>query len=352
MNKNSRRLGFYISFAVLFAAAAVVLRSVALITRLEDNLLYFSDGTLIGISYAVAAVGCVAMFTALFVLERVSLRASFSSPSLILPTGLVGTALIVFAAGQVLFVASYSPEPFFKSLDTPVTILAFVSALLAPLAVIHFFLSFFLTERHKALRAYFSIALILLLATYASFLYFDASAPLNNSAKVIDQMAFLFTAIFFLYEARVSLGREMWRSYSAFGLIAFILTAYASLPEIIFLIVTGNSAAVVPEASVLLLAFSMFILVRLVISARLKADAESPEMAVLRGYAEERERILAEGAKETVEDGTQLTIDDILLSGEDEVGEPEDNVSVAEADKTAEDADAVSETVMPSAEEW
>ncbi len=319
MNKNSKRLGGFITLALFFAIAASVLRTIALCRDLESNMIYFKDQTLIYISYIIVIVGAFALLSSAFMLERVSLVSTFSSPSTYIPTGVVGVALIGFAAELILWVGNVSPLPFFESLGLPSTALALATAIFAVLSVVHFLTNALLSERHRATRGYFAIATIVMLAAYASLLYFDTSTPINDSTKTVDQLAYLFAAIFFLYEARISLGREMWRGYSAFGLVALLAGVYSSLPAILAYFIKGYTVSRSLEASMLTLAISFFILMRLMLVTRLRHEGESAAMSSLRLSAQAREEMIRGGGANNIEDGVQLTIDDIVPTESDDV---------------------------------
>ena len=318
MNKNSKRLGSFIVLALIFAVAASVLRTVALVRDLEGNMIYFKDHTLIFISYLILLVGALSILPSSFMLERVSLVSTFSSPATYIPTGVVGVALLSFATELILWISAISPLPFFQSLGAPNTALALVTAILAILSIAHFLLNSLLDERHRALRGYFAIATIVMLAAYASLLYFDTSTPINAPTKTTDQLAYLFAAIFFLYEARISLGREMWRGYSTFGLIALLMGLYSSLPAILTYFIKGYTVSRSIEASMLTLALSLFILMRLVLVTRLRPEGESEAMSSLRESAEAREEEIRCAGENNIEDGVQLTIDDIAPNNTEE----------------------------------
>ena len=318
MNKNSKRLSSFIVLALIFAVAAAVLRTVALVKSLDGNMIYFEDHTLIFISYLILLIGAVALLPSAFMLERVNLVSTFSSPATYIPTGVVGVALLSFAAELILWISAASPLPFLQSLGAPNTALALLTAILALFSIVHFFTNAFFDERHRAIRGYFAIATIVMLAAYASLLYFDTSTPINAPTKTVDQLAYLFAAIFFLYEARISLGREMWRGYSTFGLIALLIGIYSSLPAILAYLIKGYTVSRSIEASMLTFALSLFILMRLALVTRLRPEGESEAMSSLRRSAEEREEQIRCAGENNIEDGVQLTIDDIVPQKDEE----------------------------------
>ena len=63
---------------------------------------------------------------------------------------------------------------------------------------------------------------------------------MNDPAKVTDQTALLFTALFCLTEARESLGRDRLRAHVTCGLITSLLCAYAAVPNLIYAVATGE----------------------------------------------------------------------------------------------------------------
>ena len=317
MNKNSRRLGLYMLLMLLIATAAVALRTLACINNMEGNLIYFGDETLAFASGVTVVAGVALLLTSAAVLHKVPLRASFSSPLTYIPTAAVCVALVslIFVLwGDAATITSYLS--FKYAVREPLFILNVVSALLGALSVAHFILTALLTERHRQLRAYFALGTILFVCFYTALLYFENTMPINAPTEIVDEMAYLSAAIFFLYEARISLGREMWRGYSAFGLVAALLTAYASIPELLAYFISGKILALSLESSILLFTIFIFIFSRLVITATTREDGEHKSIIVLREFAERREAELAEVTR------LRRGIEDIQISIDDILGEP------------------------------
>lgn len=308
MNKNSKRLTLAITVMAIFALAAAILKTLACIRHLEANLIYFSSHGLLTAANVVLIIGAIAAFAIAITAEKEPLRASFSSPLTFIPVGLVAAALLMFSLVMLAIYVSVNPPLPNRNSDIAKG-LALIVAILAPLSAVHFFLSTFLNERHAKLRAYFALSTVLLGAFYAAFLYFNVGTPINAPNKLTEQMAYLFASIFFLYETRISLGREMWRGYTVFGLIAALLTSYASIPAIITYLAEGKHVTATVESAALLLAFSAFIFSRLVMTALASPDRECPEMTALRMLAERRESEIVAGE---VEDGEQISIADLI----------------------------------------
>lgn len=330
MNKNSRRLLLALLVLAIFIIAAAALRTTACIKDLEDNLIYFESNALIISANVIVVVGAVLAIALSVAMHKECLRASFSSPSTYVPTGITSAALALL---MLVLIATYGALSANAGADPRVGVaanLALIAALLAPLSIAHLFLTAFLTERHTVVRAWFSLATVAFLAVYAAFLYFSASTPLNSHNKIMEEMAYLFAAIFFLYESRISLGREMWRPYIAFGMLATLLTAYASLPAIITYLVRGELISSTFESAVFLLSLAIFTSARLITLASVSYDGISEEMAVLADFAARRQDALDRPA---IEDGTQISIEELIditpekpmEADEDNTPENEDN---------------------------
>ena len=309
MNRNSKRLCASLVIMLLFAAVACVLRTLACLWHLEENQIYFAEGGMLSVAGALVVVGAILSAAIALTMDKEPVRAHFSSALTFVPTGLTAVALLIFGLCMLaVYTTLDSPLP-----DQRVSIasaLALACAVLAPLSAVHFFLNAFLTERHTLLRAGFSLATVLLGALYAAFLYFGAGLPINAPNKLVEQMAYLFCSLFFLYETRISLGREMWRGYSVFGLIAAMLTAYASLPALIAYFIDGVYVTKTVESAALLFAFFIFITSRLCMAVSAAPDGECPEMAALRAFAERREEELRSGGR--IEDGVQISITELI----------------------------------------
>lgn len=336
MNRNSKRLGIYLSVMLLATSIATALRTVACVKELNYASGLFRDRSLVRVSDAIIILVVLGMLSYVFAATRIKLRASFSTSATYVPTGILGVAtafLGVKLFSYALEVCNYrlfSKEVF--ALKAPSALVGMIAAILAFLSIAHHFFNAFTTESKDTTRAYFAVATIAFLAFYATEVYLDTSLSVNDSCKVLRQMAFMMSAAFFLYEARISLGREMWRVYTAFGLVAASLTAYASIPGIITYYVNGatiGSTSIKSLASLeeylLLLALFIFIVSRLCLTALLKEEKENELIKVLGEYAAGREERVNESFERFQEifASKQLSIFD-LYGGDEEIPEAEE----------------------------
>jgi hypothetical protein len=110
----------------------------------------------------------------------------------------------------------------------------------------------------------------LFFVSYASYLYFNTELAINAHAKSIDQLAYVFIAVFFLYETRISLKRQSWRFYVAFGYVAALMCAYSSIPSLIVYFVNGKCLSDSIYESIMTFSALIFIVVRLLQTAFLR----------------------------------------------------------------------------------
>ncbi|MBQ7363248.1 MAG: hypothetical protein IJW48_02230 [Clostridia bacterium] len=324
MNVNSKRIRIYTALMLLFAASAVSLRTVACLRDLIYEHGYYDSKVLITASAYVVFGGCILLFSYIFLAERMSPQTNFSSPKTYAPTGVAGIGL--------LFIAIYLFKSGSNGENNTVRYVTSITALFALISIVHFFLNAFISESRTELRGYFSLATVVFLALYAAYLYFNSKLPLNAPNKLIDQLAFLSSALFFLYESRISLGREKWRCYVTFGLIASFLTAYSSIPALITYFVKGRIISNSIEESVLTATLFFFITSRLFLTASISERGKSSAALAMHAYAERREAAVLESMQVHKEAfSKQMTIDDLLPTVPED---SKDDLSNETADET------------------
>ena len=366
MNTNSKRLGLYLAIMLILTSVATALRTIACITVLDYNSGFFNDKTLITIANVIISVTVIGMFSYLFAASRIKLHASFSTGATYIPTGVLGAASAFFGVKVLSYAMNIKYYRIFPQemayLEKAATVIGILTAILAFLSIAHHFFNAFITESKDEVRAYFAIASIMFLALYAMLIYLDPTLSIGESTKILRLTAFLFASIFFLYEARISLGREMWRIYTAFGLVAAALCAYTSIPAIVtyytkdVLISSASSKSLVTiEEYIILFALFLFILARLCVTVTLKEEKENAYIKALATYAEDRENKVKESSERYQEifASKQLSIFD-LYGGEIEVDTEEDEESEDEEQKEEEEKeptisdDAIYEAIFGS----
>ena len=303
MSSLRRRYGVYPILAFIILAASVAMRTAACLVAFDFRWGYYTSG-LGDASLWVAGIGALLLFSYAFTAKRCcGFVASFTTPATYIPTGILATSL--FFASRELFrsanVATGAPP-------TVASYAGIAAAVLGLLAIGYFVLCAVIDRRHNLMRANFGLFAVLFFCVLAAYLYYDTKVPINAPNKMADQLALLFTAIFFLYETRISLGREKWRAYTAFGFVAALLTAYASIPELIVYFANGEVLSDSIYTSVMTFAVFVFVTARVIIAGVIPIDGEAEFVTRLKTAAARRTEVLAEHEaesepSETTEDG-------------------------------------------------
>lgn len=349
MNANSKRLGIYLGIMVFLAAVAAGIRTVACLNSLDYEYGYFIDKTLIGIADVILWCGVVFMITYAFGAARVTLKPSFSGGVTYVPAGIVATATVFLAWHQLSAMSSrgaLEPSLLLSGADNVLSLLTVVTAILS---VIHFLLTAYITESKTELRSIFAIFSVAFFALYATYLYFTTNMPINAPNKLIDQMAYLFSALFFLYEARISLGREKWGGYCVFGLMAAMLTAYSSIPSLITYLAKGELISAGIEETLLTLSLFLFIVCRLALTITLPETGTSTAVAQLIRYAERRQdESDSAAAKYNELYAVQMTIDDLVADPSALLNEIPEMLDDTDDDAPLSEAENLEEFDLPS----
>lgn len=295
MRNKSVLFNIYFSLLALLTAAACVFRSIALLRDMNYASGHFEEKLLIGVAdkLVVAAV-IFALSYAVFAKRGKVLVFDFASPLNYIFAGTLGSAVLLFAA--------YALKTGFASGATLIIITGFF----AILSTVHFVFATLTTAVSSSKRADFGIITAIFLALYSAYLYFDASLPINSPIKIVDEMTYISAALFFLYETRISIGREKWPRYTAFGFTAMILCAYSAIPSLIAYIAEGRIISNSIFETVLTLAIMLFCTGRLALSSLLKEHRESSTVSVIKA-AENRSAELE--TKEKIAEETTETAD-------------------------------------------
>lgn len=285
MRNKTRLFGTYFPFLIILFLGALTLRSIALISYFNYDFHYFTAKTLPRI-----ADGLVALATVFFIIyiigtrKKLSLIPSFSSPANYIPSAALAAAL-VFATIRFLKTFLYSTSPILR-------LLAFFLAALAILSIAYLFLNTAFVRTVSIRRATFGLSIIVFLAVYLTYLYFDGSTPITSPVKTVDQLVYAFAAVFFLYEIRLSLGREKWKPYLLFGFITALLSAYSAIPAIIVYFVNGEAVSHSIYESILTFSIFIFAASKILLVDKLTDSNESQFITKLKEAAAKREEEL------------------------------------------------------------
>ena len=286
--KTLRKLDMYVIPLVFAALAGIILRTFALLTSFNRLTMHFDDKTAIGFAVGIVGIAVIGFMSYMFFGEKeADLIAKSGNAASFIPAGIVSTALLFmgFRNFGVVF-----------DLNGPkgtLSILTILSAILALLSVGSFFLSIFIEKNENHYKAAFSLSIVMFLAIYAAMLFFNRELhPTNSPNKIIDQMAYVSSAIFFLFESRIPLGRAKWRPYVTFGLIATLLTAFSAIPALILYAANGYVISDSIIESLLTLTLSFFIFSKVLQTRGLTENTESAAVSSIVARARMREEEL------------------------------------------------------------
>jgi len=286
-----KRLGIYLPVFIIAALATVILRSVAIFKDFNFESGYFDDKLLVTISNLSLLFGVLFLLSYLFVARKPKPVLSFTSPLTYIPAGIVCCALLFVSAD--FFVKLLEAKPAADTLFTKGNVFPLLIAIFAIVTVANLLLTVLIPKKEDETRAFFGIMAAVFLALFAAYLYFDAKLPLNAPNKMIDEMAFLLAAIFFLHETRISLGREIWRAYIGFGLAASLVLAYSSVPTVIVYFAKGEIISDSLASAILTLSLTIYILLRVILVCLSKEDTMDESVMALSELSKEREEELA-----------------------------------------------------------
>ena len=334
MTIKNRAIRIYLTVLALATLVASGLRAAALVKDFDFASGHFDGKSLITAASLLTVASAIVMITYVFFADKSKgYVAQFSTPLTYVPAGAVCAATVFF----LLNIKEAIPKLSEISKGTPITdILLLLVFYLAFPTVIYFILNSVSSERASNARAVCGIATVICFALYTSYLYFDTALTINNPNKIIDEMAFLLAALFFLYETRISISRESWNLYFVTGAIASSVGLYSSVPAIIATVIRDKAISESLEENVLILTVAVFIFARLILSATYNEDKRSDTITMLRDAALEREAFICE--REEIERQTALAsseeetvIDESLFIDAPEVKAEETEATESEA---------------------
>ena len=286
--KKLRTIDKYLCALILISICTIGLRTYALLNCFNRATMHFNEPLTFTIGAIICAVGALFFLTYFFFGDKErELIAKSDNAATYIPSGIVSAALL-FMAVEIL-----PSMEMMNSTNESVILLRRVSiigAILALLSVISFFLCIFIDKRGDVYKAAFSLSIVLFLAVYSMYLFFNKEThPTNSPNKIIDQMAYLCSAVYFLFESRIHLGRAKWRAYVTFGLIATELCLFSSIPSLINYAVDGYVVADTITESVLTLSLAVLMGSRVIQSRNLTPNDQCSQAKGIEALAAHRE---------------------------------------------------------------
>lgn len=270
MDTKQKKLNAYLLLYFLLAAITITMRTAATFLHLGDFGYY--EGDLCTSANITLTLGCLILFSYALVHRKDEGKlASFGGALTYAPAAPLSICLILLG---VTFFGKETETKLAEFLLPLLGILAILSALYFLFAVLY-------EIKVCDLRAIFGMVCSLFFIFYAGYLYFDTDLPINAATKLTDQAAFIFAAIFFLYETRISLGLERWHLYTALGFISSLLCAYASIPALLIYFFKNRIIANSIEETFVVFFLFVYIFCRTLLSLLLKPEKPTPFMAAL-----------------------------------------------------------------------
>lgn len=279
---------------LIFATGCSVLRSIALFTSFNDKTMHF-DGILFTLSAALVFAAALFFLTFLVLApKKYRLAPDCSSPHIFISSGILAISLLFISFS--MFVRAYTSRGTSHSgISVVIQYIPIALALLSILSAAFLFLNIMSSKRMDNLKAALGMCAVIFFALYGIYLYFNKGIhPTNSPNKIIDQMAYFSAAIFFLFETRIALGRDLWKPYIAFGLISALITGYSSIPALIYYFVNGASISDSITETVLTLTLFIYICVKIILTRKLPDDSICKMASAIERMAEAREKELAE----------------------------------------------------------
>ena len=304
MTKNGKITKISLGILLLISIASVLMRCIAILKYYNPQNGHFESKSLINVANVLVITAIVTfLISAFFGSKKEALRFDFTSPASLIPSGLLTIAIAFLGASIAIraYAGHYSAALLNEQPDL-LTVLETVIAILSLLATIYLISGALQRHRHSTARGMLGLCTAIFFAAYATYLYFDPTLPINAPNKLVDQMAYLFTAVFFLFETRISLGRELWRPYVTTGLIASILNIYASIPSAIAFFAKNSLVSNSIFDFALTFFVAIYALMRVYQYSMLKKDEESDFIFALRSQADDiEERISIKEEAERLE---------------------------------------------------
>lgn len=330
MKKRRNRISLDIPILLIITMTVCVLKSIAAIGSLDYASGHYTSKVIISLANWITLIGGIVIFLkGVFYVRQTKPIPSFNTAASYIPMALISLSLAFLGYGLFVKRALIIANTPFGRTPSPVASFAAFCGVVAFLAAISVLLYVGLKGARDYRRAICGMLIIAFSALYVIYLYFSTELPINAPNKITDEVAFALTAVFFLYEVRISLGREVWHAYSGFGYIAALMLAYSSIPAITVYFINGEVISNSIYESVFALTLFIFIIARLIILHELVCEEDT---AYVKALAEAyRKRIKATKVTESLVedlteptdttaafDGEQLVIDAPTMNSEDE----------------------------------
>lgn len=300
MRKLYELYGIYLPIFLLVLPLTVALRTVALFTELAEYG-HFENDLLVNISGWITAAAALFFITYMLAGKKnIKLIPSFVSPANYIPSGLVAMAMAMLGAHLLSLATGVD----LTSASAYARVISIATPLLAFAAAIYFVFASIMIARRSIHRSDFAIVTLIFICMYVAYLCFDTTLPINAPTRIVDEVAYLFIAMFFIGETRLSLGRERWQRYISFAFIGALMTAYSSVPNLIYYFAREKTVSISIYESLLTFAFFIFIVSKIFLTPMLTKDETSGVVTKIIAAAEARAQALEPAVTEQLNEET------------------------------------------------
>ena len=337
MKKRRNRLSLDIPILLIITAAVCILKSIAALGALNYQTGHYDSKVIISLANWILVIGGLGLFLkGLFDVRQSKPIPSFHTPASYIPMSLVCLSLLFLGFGLLKKRAAIIESTPFGRSPSSITSVITLCAIVAFLAALSGFIYVALEGVRDHRRAICGLLIILFISLYVIYLYLSNELPINAPNKITDEVALALAALFFLYEVRISLGREVWHAYSAFGYISALLLAYSSIPAIAVYFINGQVIANSIYESAFTLTLFIFIIARLILLSEFVCEEDTAYVKAIAEAYRKRINAVADtdgGAAEAAlntemredEDNQQIMIDAVMPTKPTYDGEEERN---------------------------
>ncbi len=320
-HRTRRAFAVLLSLAFLLSVAACAIRIIAL-SRFEPETGYFAYQDIWApvLHYLLFASALVFLVGGIYLRGRMELQPPVRGILFYATNALLGAALAAFA----LF---YFPVFFDEGLTSTTDQFFLICTLCFALLGVFFCLNNTLSpDSEKDKRLLLGLSLPLMCIAQILYFYFETSTQINNPNKLLDQFAFGFTALFFLYELRALFDKPRYAAECTFGFIAMVFTATASIPSFVYSFWHGDFLYDNAAHDVLMLAIFLYTVIRMIRVLTAESVADSTLLKLLEEAENPAEALAKHEIVEELQREVQLTFDDEMAQSAEEAPPKNDSI--------------------------
>ena len=254
--QKKRLLTAVILSAPFLALVGVILQSVSLFLEYDKSKGYFSENAPLHAAFAWFVLAAALVFVILAAI----FRREISSPTY------TGSLTVFFSSAfMIVTLLCYAMTGIFSlaQADKYTSIFLVLAAFAAVASAIYFALFLTAAAPHTAKRATLGLAPAFLPLFAAMILYFDKTTQINHPVKLLSMLAFLAVACYALGECRGLFGRQASPLHFVVTAVALLLSAAASVPNILYTLTEGKELVLSTVNDFLLFSYSLYLLARL-----------------------------------------------------------------------------------------